>query len=630
MDEKETLPLNIDLNVLNHLGIKLYSKTPAVLSEVVANAWDADATEVTIHYNQDKIMTIADNGHGMTRDDIEKRYLNIGYERRKENAVSAKHQRKVMGRKGLGKLSLFSIANNIRVYTVKDGEKTAIELNAIAIEQAIENKEKYKVPIINFGNKIEQGTLIELSDFKKRQQKNLTHLKRNLARRFAIIGEKYKFKISVNSEEITPEDRAYYKKMQFVFLYGEKGADIQNNFNKDNCEIIIRPNEEISISGWIGTAKEPNNLKDDDGEMVNKLALIVRGKVAEEDLLAHFQISGHVRNYLIGEIHADYLDDDDGDDIATSNRQSINTEDDRFKTFLENLRNELKKLRVIWDDKRGKKSQEDLRNRIPELKEWLDTLQGDALTTANKLIGTIGQIAEIDKRKTLYRAVVPAVEQLKITHNFSKIENSPSEDIEYFLKTLSEHDMIESHLYYEITRTRLEIIKKLAHHNQNNSLEKIIQNHIYDHLWLLDPSWDRAATTGLEEPISATLRGVKENGRIDIRYRKTSGTHIIVELKKPDVTPAIGDLQTQISKYLVAVEQQTESTDIMVFILMGQNKHKYTERDLNSLKQYNAKIMTYNEVVLNAENQYQEYLEKQKEYSKLTELIEKIALALEN
>ena len=40
--------MTIDLNVLNHLGINLYSSTPPVLSEVVANSYDADATRVDI------------------------------------------------------------------------------------------------------------------------------------------------------------------------------------------------------------------------------------------------------------------------------------------------------------------------------------------------------------------------------------------------------------------------------------------------------------------------------------------------------------------------------------------------------------------------------------------------------
>ena len=40
--------MSINLQVLNHLGLNLYSNTSAVLSEVIANAWDADATKVNI------------------------------------------------------------------------------------------------------------------------------------------------------------------------------------------------------------------------------------------------------------------------------------------------------------------------------------------------------------------------------------------------------------------------------------------------------------------------------------------------------------------------------------------------------------------------------------------------------
>jgi DNA gyrase/topoisomerase IV subunit B len=60
--------LSFSLNVLNHLGIGLYSNIPAVLSEMVANAWDAGATQVQISINHDEIM-IDDNGRGMSFDD---------------------------------------------------------------------------------------------------------------------------------------------------------------------------------------------------------------------------------------------------------------------------------------------------------------------------------------------------------------------------------------------------------------------------------------------------------------------------------------------------------------------------------------------------------------------------------
>ena len=57
--------MTMSLNILNHLGIKLYSNVSAVLSEVVANSWDADAEIVEIQIEKDKI-TITDKGHGCT------------------------------------------------------------------------------------------------------------------------------------------------------------------------------------------------------------------------------------------------------------------------------------------------------------------------------------------------------------------------------------------------------------------------------------------------------------------------------------------------------------------------------------------------------------------------------------
>lgn len=58
--------LAVGLSSLNHLGVNLYNSVPAVVSEAVANAWDADATEVRIDIKSDSV-TITDDGHGMTR-----------------------------------------------------------------------------------------------------------------------------------------------------------------------------------------------------------------------------------------------------------------------------------------------------------------------------------------------------------------------------------------------------------------------------------------------------------------------------------------------------------------------------------------------------------------------------------
>ncbi len=57
---------DVDVNVINHLGVGLYSSTPAALTERVANAWDADATEVSIVIDPlANTIVIQDDGHGI-------------------------------------------------------------------------------------------------------------------------------------------------------------------------------------------------------------------------------------------------------------------------------------------------------------------------------------------------------------------------------------------------------------------------------------------------------------------------------------------------------------------------------------------------------------------------------------
>ena len=59
-------------------------------------------------------------------------------------AVTPVHKRKVMGRKGIGKLSLFSIANTVEIYTAKGGEKSALRMSVPAIKAALAD-EKVKL-----------------------------------------------------------------------------------------------------------------------------------------------------------------------------------------------------------------------------------------------------------------------------------------------------------------------------------------------------------------------------------------------------------------------------------------------------------------------------------------------------
>lgn len=222
MDHKFTMSLS--LNVLNHLGINLYSNVPSVLSEIVANSWDADAENVIVIINDEEII-IEDDGCGMTASDINAHFLKVGYQKREEKKTSEKFNRRFMGRKGIGKLSMFSIAKEVDVISRKtvDGvvESNALRMNVDKIAAAIKNENTnaerdYHPEVITKGYAPleKDGTRIVLRQLKKNIS-SLTpeYVRKRVARRFGVIGAEYSFTVTVNGKAVTIDDRDYYHKL---------------------------------------------------------------------------------------------------------------------------------------------------------------------------------------------------------------------------------------------------------------------------------------------------------------------------------------------------------------------------------------------------------------------------------
>lgn len=263
--------MRTSLNVLNHLGLRLYSNIPAVLSEAVANSYDADATQVdiTLDVDNDKII-LEDDGHGMTLDDINKKYLYVGYSRRENGeGISPKYKRPVMGLKGIDKLSMFSIANHIEILTARKNLKTnIIEKNGLSmdrydIEMEISKSEKYHPKdILTDGFDKNQGTQITLTNFKRKINYTSSRLRKRLARRFSMLGNKYNFEVYVDGDQIEVTDRDFLGKVQFLWLIGS-GADSYSEYYE--FEKIEKLNGKIDgtnyeVSGWIGAVEYLSDL----------------------------------------------------------------------------------------------------------------------------------------------------------------------------------------------------------------------------------------------------------------------------------------------------------------------------------------------------------------------------------
>ena len=352
-----TYKMRLSLNVLKHLGLNLYSNVPAVLSEVVANAWDADARNVKVFLNKEEdYIIIQDDGIGMTTEDVNDRFLLVGYTRRDGQRGPTAMGRLPMGRKGIGKLSLFSIANKIVVETTRDGEKSALQMHVDKIKEAIEDGEGEYTPDALPVDKVdfEHGTRITLQELRRRQTiTTASALRKRLARRFSIIGSSQNFSIAVNGDLIAPEDRGYHDRLQYIWTYGDQSETVSRCSDLEEVEkrpytVRVPERSNLEVLGWLGTVRASRQLRDEDGENLNRIAIFVRGKMAQEDMLGDYAERGVYASYLLGELRVDGLDTDKEEDAATSSRQRIVEDDPRYLALKEFIGEELKHIQKRW------------------------------------------------------------------------------------------------------------------------------------------------------------------------------------------------------------------------------------------------------------------------------------------
>lgn len=664
-DAEPRWAMSVDLSVLESLGINLYSNAAAVLSELVANAYDADATLVSVNWKHgNQFVIIDDDGSGMSEREINERYLTVGYKKRnREGSTSPRWGRPFMGRKGIGKLSMFSIAEDVRIYsTVADGSSCGLRIHVPDLEEAIRAKRPYHPQDIDVPDEYQnKGTTLVLSELKKKRA-DLTSaaLRKRLARRFDVIDptprESGGFHIHVNGDRITHADRQELKRLEFIWEFGEKELPdsalpksvnrnvIEKNFAGGSPDWVVR--------GWIGTAKKPTDLTDDEeaGSLKN-IIVLARKRPIQEGIIDRLDFSRLFGNYVTGQIHADFLDLDDGHaDIATSDRQRLIEDDERVVALRHFLREAFLEASETWSDERPKRAAKDVLTEYPRLKEWVSGLPSWQQDAAKKMLGTIASLpmerGHEEDRKSLLRSGVLAFERVGIREVAEHLDRLSDVDAATLLPLLGAQDAYEAGLWVDILRSRVEAISQFRGLTRENEKEKVLQEHLFNHLWLLDASWERA--TGNEQ-MEEDLRSIDPDlfavddegkdihGRIDIRYATATGRHVIVELKRYDRKVEVEELRSQGLKYLKAlqqilVKQGRSGEPVEVVYVLGEQPRAREPNPGQTAEQYvrdriaqsNGRIVMYDELIENARRQYEEYLQASSKANKLGALLDSL------
>lgn len=388
-NNRESIYFNFTYLALKLLGKGLYSNTWAAISELVANSIDASATSVYILVDlRDKdnpTMELLDNGVGMNYDDLSSKYVLIG--RNKRNDINEVSKSNYMGRKGIGKLATLYLSNDYYIFSKKDGLVESWNLNV----DKIGDDEYPRMRKADFGsanlicrdlfNSFQTGTYIKLNHVNLANfgERKTAALKTRLSNFFSlddIATSIYFCLLDDNNSELSfskIEKRIAFKNLCAYFA---NGVDISSEVSEsvyfdtktnikeikeqkfsvsrlqdfDNLSgtveelvdgVLVKKNYELT--GWIGihaTIKSNAALKNDSTFIrnstytPNRLRLYVRNKLADENILSVIHNTQAFSNYIEGEIHFDILDDDDFEDISTSNRQGYIETSARFQKLL--------------------------------------------------------------------------------------------------------------------------------------------------------------------------------------------------------------------------------------------------------------------------------------------------------
>ena len=652
MTDDHTYRMTIDLNVLDHLAEGLYSSVAAVITETVANGWDADATEVRIDLDiaGDRI-EVSDDGIGMDAGAINDHYLRVGYRRRNAGDTTGRG-RVVMGRKGIGKLSIFSIADLIELLTKMDGTGAAgLKIVSRDLRIAMEsgsaeyNPQPTDVPGDAFPR--DHGTRIIVSSLKRNRLREMApeSLRRRLARRFSVIGSD-DFRVVVNGEDVTAADREDLKFVEYLWTFEGTSVDTSSCVDlKRTAELVNRSetwDPAWQVRGWIGTVDRPRRLATPEGNL-NSVVVLARGRLVDEDVLGRISGAEVYTKYLTGQVEADFLDATSAADIVTSNRQRVIEDDARVAALTTFLQRVLRRIADEWSALRTTDRTSELRERYPGIGQWLDDLQAGWKTKAEKLLERIATMEvgreeadQEENQRTLLRHAIFGFERLRLRGDAEELERALSEGVEALLRLLADRDSLEASLYRDIVRNRLEVIQELERLTDADYRERVLQRYLFDHLWLLDAAWERA--TGSEE-FERRLR-VKEPfkddddtkeryGRIDIRYRTVAGKHVIVELKRASVRTGIYELAEQGAKYVDGVRdvlppEEKDHAHIEVVFVVGRNPPDPSQRIEDAMNSVSpgSRIMPYDLLTQRARSAYAAYIDGAREADRIERMFD--------
>lgn len=519
--------MRISRLTIDKLGVKLYDKVSAVVAELIANSYDADAEKVTIKLPLNTVLAkpkrkktesaeidsvesdevedypeyeivVEDNGHGMIPQEARDYFLITGRDRReikgKGGDLSREKGRPVMGRKGIGKLAPFGVCRMIEVISA-GGEKTE---NGYLVSHFFMDYDKIVTAddspaVLNageFDNTYFEncGTTIRLTNFLPKRVPDSETIHRQLAARFVFADPKFRIEIQdTRNPELNP-----LKAVESTDI----PVDEDTKIDVSDRPVITEDGEILTISGWLAMGKNPYKHDELAGVRIyarNKIVAQTRDFGRKAGFTGEF----YTRSYLVGDIRAEWLDEDE--DLITSDRQRIIWDSDYGRALSDwggEMIKEIAEKTFAPRRNKTKKKFLEVSNFIKRAEDRFENAEivKVAVELAEKIGGfadsdELGSTRYIDELSEIILTVAPHKALIDAFQEFNKSVDDGEESVEQLVDLFDKTRISEMAMYARIASERVDAIDKLQHIVITEPKEAEFQKLLAEAPWLIEATW---------------------------------------------------------------------------------------------------------------------------------------------
>jgi len=554
-----------------------YSSTERALKELVDNGWDADAGNVSIVLPKpmsDTPIVIKDDGYGMTEEEIRRHYLYIASDRRaRRGERTTNKQRRVKGRKGVGKFAGLMAASEMKVETWANGRHCGFTLR---IEDLAKVEDIEQLPLQLYAedaDPTEHGTRITLTGLHQGLvYPNSEKLRQVLLQEY---GREEDFVISVDGKTLGVDDAPG--------VFNEAATELQD---------VGKVNLRFSISDQKNGLRQPGITIRVGGKAIGKPGFL--GLENSDDF------PPRLLRKLYGEIEADGLlpHVTAGWDALVENSE-LYQELERYAQPV---------LREAFKEQYGKEmqlAQARLQRQIHERLASLPEYKREYAERAIKKVLDKYYGEPESKVEPMVFVLLEALERSDYRVLLEHVADAPRRDIAALAESLNDFSLAEMAFLGEQAQARVSFLDSLESLCSNpETLEETIHKALQGALWIFGPEYslfssNQTLKKQVEDYLSAEYKGEKGDKRPDLLLNEDlNGAYLLIEFKRPSHALNFKDYQ-QATGYRHDFGKYTEKA-IRVLLVSGKRSADFPTEDK---REPEVRSLMFSDVISSARRQ---------------------------